>query len=61
MQQAMGTVSNHTYANLTDEQAARLEGHARQFYRRALELINATGCSLQQAIQAIQDADRVQQ
>jgi hypothetical protein len=55
-----GTITNHAYANLSDEQAARLEGYARDFYRRALELVNMTNCTLQQAIQAIQDADRGQ-
>jgi hypothetical protein len=59
MQQAIGTA--HYAAGLTDEQARRLEGKARDFYRRALELVNQTGCSLQVAIQAIQDADRGQQ
>jgi hypothetical protein len=62
MQQAIGTVGtiHHYAANLTDEQAARLEGKAREFYRRALELVNSTGCSVQMAIQAIQDAEKQQ-
>ena len=48
---------HHRLANLTDEEAARLEGKARDFYRRALELVNTTGCSLQMAILALQDAE----
>jgi len=58
--QPVGT-QHHRLAGLTDEQAARLEGKARDFYRRALELVNSTGCSLQLAVQAIQDADKVRQ
>lgn len=53
-----GTISNHAYANLTDEEARRLEGKARTFYKRALALVNETGCSLQEAILACQDADK---
>jgi hypothetical protein len=50
--------THHYAANLSDEQAARLEGKAREFYKRALELVNSTGCTVQMAIQAIQDAER---
>lgn len=56
MQHAIGTA--HIAAGLTDEQAARLEGEARRFYLRVLTLINQTGCSVQAAVQACQDADK---
>lgn len=57
--QAIGTVSNHTYANLSDEQARRLEGEARAHYLRVLALINQTGCSIRDAIAAVAEADEV--
>ncbi len=53
MQQSIGTA--HLAAGLTDEEARRLEGKAREFYRRALALMDETGCSYQMAVQAIQD------
>ena len=49
--------AHHVAAGLTDDEARRLEGHARRFYQRALELVNMTGCTIQMAIQAIQDAE----
>jgi hypothetical protein len=57
--QAIGTVANHTYASLSDEQARRLEGQARQYYLRVLALINQTGCSIRDAIAAVAEADEV--
>lgn len=54
-------MQNHIYANLTDEQARRLEGAARAFYKRVLILQSQTGCTVQQAVQACQDADKVKQ
>lgn len=56
---AVGT-THHLPAGLSDEQARRLEGKARDFYQRALTLANSTGCTIQMAIQACQDADRGQ-
>jgi hypothetical protein len=53
--------THHLHAGLTDEQAQRLEGKARAFYLRVLVLQNETGCSVQQAVQACQDADRGKQ
>jgi hypothetical protein len=53
--------THHLHAGLTDEQARSLEGKAREFYKRALLLQHATGCTIQIAIQACQDADRGQQ
>jgi hypothetical protein len=57
MQHATQTI-HHYAAGLTDDEARRLDGAARAFYRRVLELINMTGCSVQQAVQACQDADK---
>lgn len=57
MQQRIET-ANHLAAGLTDEEARNLEGAAREFYRRALALMNETGCSYQMAVQAIQDTLR---
>ncbi len=45
-------------ANLSDDEAHRLEGHARAFYRRVLLLMNATACDVRLAIQACEDADK---
>ena len=44
-------------ANLDDEQAMRLEGNAREFYKRVLILMNDTGCPVAMAIQAVEQAD----
>lgn len=62
-QHALGTVgtTHHYAAGLTDEQARRLEGKARELYHRALILMNESGCTVQQAIQAVQDAMRQEQ
>jgi hypothetical protein len=59
-QHTAGTVqtAHHLHAGLTDDEARRLEGAARRFYMRVLVLQNETGCSVQQAVQACQDADR---
>lgn len=45
-------------ANLADDQARQLEGAARNFYKRVLELMNTTGCSIQLAIRAVEEADK---
>lgn len=60
MQHATTTTqtTHHLHAGLTDDEARRLEGKARAFYLRVLVLQNETGCSVQQAVQACQDADK---
>lgn len=55
MQHAIGT-ANHIAAGLTDEEARRLEETAKAFYLRVLILANESGCSVQMAVQAVQDA-----
>lgn len=47
-------------ANLTDDQARQLEGDARDFYRRVLILMNESGCDVQTAIRACEEADKNQ-
>jgi len=63
MLQAISTMetTHHLHAGLTDEEARLLEGKARAFYLRVLTLQNETGCTVQQAVQACQDADRANQ
>jgi hypothetical protein len=45
-------------ANLSDDEARRLEGAAREFYKRVLRLCWDTGCSVQMALRACEDADK---
>jgi hypothetical protein len=62
MLQSIGTIGtvHHLQAGLTAEQAHKREAAARSFYARVRKLQDETGCDVQTAVQACQDADRAQ-